>query len=135
MIKEQMHQHRKLFLLGLISGIIVFFAAGLAAGKDEQVLKVTATAYNSLPGQTQNDPSLTAWGDRLVPGMNVIAVSRDLIAKGLTHGVKVKIDGMSGTYTVMDKLHKRWKLRIDIYMGKDVQAAKQWGKRKVTIRW
>ena len=135
MIKEQMHQHRKLFLLGLISGIIVFFAAGLAAGKDEQVLKVTATAYNSLPGQTQNDPSLTAWGDRLVPGMKVIAVSRDLIAKGLTHGVKVKIDGMSGSYTVMDKLHKRWKLRIDIYMGKDVQAAKQWGKRKVTIRW
>lgn len=135
MIKEQMHQHRKLFLLGLISGIIVFFAAGLAAGKDEQVLKVTATAYNSLPGQTQNDPSLMAWGDRLVPGMKVIAVSRDLIAKGLTHGVKVKIDGMSGTYTVMDKLHKRWKLRIDIYMGKDVQAAKQWGKRKVTIRW
>jgi 3D (Asp-Asp-Asp) domain-containing protein len=135
MIKEQMHQHRKLFLLGLISGIIVFFAAGLAAGKDEQVLKVTATAYNSLPGQTQNDPSLTAWGDRLVPGMKVIAVSRDLIAKGLTHGVKVKIDGMSGTYTVMDKLHKRWKLRIDIYMGKDVKAAKQWGKRKVTIRW
>ena len=130
-----MHQHRKLFLLGLISGIIVFFAAGLAAGKDEQVLKVTATAYNSLPGQTQNDPSLTAWGDRLVPGMKVIAVSRDLIAKGLTHGVKVKIDGMSGTYTVMDKLHKRWKLRIDIYMGKDVKAAKQWGKRKVTIRW
>jgi len=62
-------------------------------------------------------------------------VSRNLIALGLTHGVKVRIDGLVAKYTVMDKLHKRWKQRIDLYMGTDVRAAKQWGKREVTIRW
>ncbi len=130
-----MLQHGKQCLAVLISVTIVFTAAGLLSGNDEQVLKVIATAYNSLPGQTANDPSLTAWGDKLVPGMKAIAVSRDLIALGITHGVKVKIDGFSGTYTVMDKLHRRWKQRIDIYMGTDVKSAKQWGKREVTIRW
>ena len=99
------------------------------------MLKVTETAYNSLPGQTQNDPSLTAWGKKLVPGMKAIAVSRDLIAMGLRHGIKVRIDGLPGTYTVMDKLHKRWKRRIDIYMGLNVESARRWGKREVTIRW
>ncbi len=113
--------------------LLLFSSEGFGAG--QHVLKVTATAYNSLPGQTQGNPSVTAWGDKLVPGMKAIAVSRDLISKGLGHGTKVKIDGMPGTYRVMDKLHKRWKRRIDIYMGKDVKAAKAWGKREVTIRW
>jgi len=71
----------------------------------------------------------------LVPGMKVVAVSRDLLSMGLTRGVKIKIEGFSGTYTVMDKLNKRWKRRIDIYMGTDEKAARQWGKREVTIRW
>jgi 3D (Asp-Asp-Asp) domain-containing protein len=101
----------------------------------EQILQVTATAYNSVPGQTQGNPQETAWGEILTPGMKAIAVSRDLIDLGLTHGVAVKIQGLPGTYRVMDKLHKRWRERIDIYMGEDVQAAKQWGKQKVTIRW
>jgi 3D (Asp-Asp-Asp) domain-containing protein len=130
-----MLQQGKRCLVVLISVTMVFSTAGLLSAKDGQVLKVTATAYNSVPGQTLNDPTLTAWGDKLVPGMKAIAVSRDLIALGLTHGVKIKIDGLSGTYTVMDKLHRRWKHRIDIYMGNDVKSAKQWGKREVTIRW
>ena len=96
---------------------------------------VTATAYNSLPGQTQGDPNLTAWGDKLVPGMKAIAVSRDLPSMGLTRGVQVKINGLQGTYVIMDKLHARWKLRIDIYMGTDINAARQWGRREVTISW
>ena len=43
------------------------------------MLKVTETAYNSLPGQTQNDPSLTAWGKNLVPGMKAMKLSSKLI--------------------------------------------------------
>jgi 3D (Asp-Asp-Asp) domain-containing protein len=128
-------QPSRAWLVGLSLAAIIFIAGGSAPAEDEQVLNVTATAYNSVPAQTENHPSLTAWGDTLVPGMKAIAVSRDLIAEGLTHGVKVKIDGLAGTYTVLDKLHKRWKLRIDIYMGKDLEAAKQWGRREVTIRW
>jgi len=120
---------------GLILVILVILLSACGSGESKHVLKVTATAYNSLPGQTQGDPTIAAWGDKLVPGMKVIAVSRDLIPMGLTHDVKVRIDGLSGTYTVMDKLHKRWTKRIDIYMGNDVKAAKDWGKREVTIRW
>ena len=119
----------------LILTIFVLLLSACGSGESKHVLMVTATAYNSLPDQTQGDPTITAWGDKLVPGMKVIAVSRDLIPMGLTHDVKVGIDGLSGTYTVMDKLHKRWTKRIDIYMGNDVKAAKDWGKREVTIRW
>lgn len=121
----------KRFVLAIL--LLLLSAGGFGGSKN--VLKVTATAYNSLPGQTQGDPRVTAWGEKLVPGMKAIAVSRDLIAMGLDHGTKVKIDGIPGTYQVMDKLNKRWKQRIDIYMGTDVKAAKEWGKRQVTIRW
>ena len=122
-------------ITGLIVIMLFVVAPDAAICMDNHVLKVTATAYNSKPSQTQGDPNLTAWGDRLAPGMKAIAVSRDLIDMGLTHGVKVRIDGLKGSYTVLDKLHKRWKRRIDIYMGNDVKAAKKWGKREVTIRW
>ncbi|MCK5876664.1 MAG: 3D domain-containing protein [Candidatus Marithrix sp.] len=96
---------------------------------------VTATAYNSLPGQTDSTPNLAAWGDILKPGMKSIAVSRDLIPKGLSHNARVKIEGFDGTYVVLDKMNKRWKKKIDIYMGKDAKAARQWGKKKVNIKW
>jgi 3D (Asp-Asp-Asp) domain-containing protein len=101
----------------------------------QQELTVTATAYNSLPGQTQGDPTLAAWGDRLAPGMRAIAVSRDLIPLGLTRGARVRIHGLPGEYVVLDKLAARWKRRIDIYMGTDVAAARRWGKRTVRISW
>jgi len=101
----------------------------------EQSLEVTATAYNSVPGQGLGDPTVTAWGDKLEPGMRVIGVSPDLIEMGLDHGAQVRIDGFSEKYTVMDKTHSRFQRRIDIYMGKDVKAAKEWGKQTVTIHW
>jgi 3D (Asp-Asp-Asp) domain-containing protein len=105
------------------------------ASAPHRELTVTATAYNSLPGQTSDDPSLGAWGDRLAPGMRAIAVSHDLISLGLTRGVPVKIDGLPGEYVVLDKLAARWKRRIDIYMGTDEDAARRWGKRPVRISW
>ena len=105
------------------------------SNKMKHALKVTATAYNSLPGQTHGDPVITAWGYKLEPGMKTIAVSRDLIPEGLTKGVKVKISGLPDTYTVTDKMNRRWKRRIDIYMGTDVKAAQDWGKREVIIQW
>jgi 3D (Asp-Asp-Asp) domain-containing protein len=101
----------------------------------ERSLVVTATAYNSLPGQTDGNPSLGAWGDRLRPGMRVIAVSSDLVAMGLTRGAKARIEGLPGEYTVLDRMAKRWRKRIDIYMGVDVRAARHWGRRQVRIHW
>ncbi|SMY37013.1 3D domain-containing protein [Photobacterium andalusiense] len=96
-------------------------------------LNVTATAYNSVRAQTDSSPNIAAWGDRLKPGMKAIAVSRDLLKMGLKRGSKVKISGLPGEYVVLDKMHHRWNRKIDIYMGKNVRAAKNWGKRRVTI--
>ncbi|MFL0352651.1 3D domain-containing protein [Xanthomarina sp. GH4-25] len=96
-------------------------------------LKVTATAYNSLSYQTNDNPHITAFGDSLYPGLKYIAVSRDLLGLGLTHNTPVKIEGFKEIYLVKDKMHSRWKNKIDIYMGVDVQAAKDWGRKKINI--
>ena len=100
------------------------------------VLKVTATAYTSHVRQTDSTPNIAAWGDKLHPGMKAIAVSRDLLqVYGLKHRTKVRIKGLSGEYLVLDKMNKRWKKKIDIYMGKDLKKAYKWGRRKVELQW
>lgn len=104
--------------------------------KDYKVLRVTATAYNSVYWQTKKGtPSIAAWGDSLKAGMKVIAVSRDLLDSGLTHNTKVFIEELNDTFLVKDKMNKRWRKKIDIYMGTDVQKARNFGKKKLTIKW
>jgi len=100
-----------------------------------RTLSLTATAYNSVPEQTNSEPNIAAWGDSLTPGMKVIAVSRDLLEAGLTRGSEVEIDGIPGTFRVLDKMGRRWEKRIDIYMGDDIAAAREWGVRNVRIRY
>ncbi|MBK5939043.1 hypothetical protein CCR96_07215 [Halochromatium roseum] len=98
-------------------------------------LEVTATAYTSRPSETSGDPYMAAWNNRLTPGEKAIAVSRDLLERGLNNGVEVKIEGLPGVYKVRDKMNKRWKRRIDIYMGDNLERAREWGKKQVVIRW
>ncbi len=120
------------FLLAI--GVLFLFL--LSSCEDTRTLEVTATAYNSVEAQTKKGDSLTtAWGEQLQPGMKAIAVSRDLIQEGLDYNTKVKIEGLPGTYRVVDKMNKRWTNRIDIYMGNEVADAREWGKQKVNITW
>lgn len=98
-------------------------------------LKVTASAYNSVAYQTNGNPQITAFGDSLKPGMKYIAVSRDLQALGLSYNTPVTIEGLEGIYLVKDKMHSRWVNKIDIYMGTDVKAARNWGRKKVNIMY
>lgn len=98
-------------------------------------LKVTATAYNSVRNQTNANPAVTYWGDTLKPGMKTIAVSHDLIDSGLTHGTEVEIKGFDGKYIVRDLMDDRWKNKIDIYMGENIDSALKWGEREVEIKW
>jgi len=100
-----------------------------------KAIKVTATAYNSTKAQTDGSPQITAWGDSLKPGMPYIAVSRDLLRLGLKHNTPVKIEGLNGIYLVKDKMHYRWRKKIDIYMGKDIKAAREWGRKKLEIQY
>jgi len=124
---------------------IVYFSAGISgcnfsSNKAEAPLEVwdsltvSATAYNSVKSQTgAGNPKITAWGDTLKPGIKVIAVSRDLIKKGLDYNTPVRIDGQEAVFFVKDKMHHRWKNKIDIYMGEDVKKARKWGRKKIKI--
>ena len=121
-----------------ISFFIAFIGLSVGCREEEEKytwipLRVTATAYNSVISQTNNIPNVAAWGDTLKPGMKCIAVSNDLIKKGLKRNTPVKIDGFEGVFYVKDKMHSRWENRIDIYMGEDVKMAKEWGRTKVNI--
>ncbi len=102
---------------------------------DWDTICVTATAYNSVHYQTQHDPRVTAWGDTLKPGMNAIAVSRDLLRMGLDHNSKIKIEGFDSIFLVKDKMHYRWRNRIDIYMGENVERARTFGRKKINIAY
>lgn len=94
---------------------------------------VIASAYNSTKSQTSAKPYITAFGDSLKPGDKYIAVSRDLLKNGLAHNTEVVIEGLDGIFMVKDKMHRKWKNHIDIYMGNDVKAAREWGRRKLCI--
>ena len=97
-------------------------------------LRVTATAFNSVPSQTDGQPHLTASGERLRPGLRALAVSRDLEQAGLTFGTHVEVEG-HGEWVVLDRMAPRWRRKIDLYMGADEAAALRFGEREVQIRW
>lgn len=122
----------------IVGSVFVFILSCNTTKEDPYVWKsieVTATAYNSVARQTQGNPIIAAWGDSLKPDVRSIAVSRNLIALGLKHNTPVKIEGFDSIFLVRDKMHRRWLNRIDIYMGTDINKAKEWGKKKLTIQY
>jgi len=96
---------------------------------------VDVSAYNSVRYQTDSKPTLTYWEDTLKPGIKAIAISHDLLDSGLTHGTEVEIEGLKGTYIVRDLMDDRWKTKIDIYMGKNIDSALTWDTKELTIKW
>ena len=124
-----------LYLICLVVVLLLSCKAEVEEDCFSKSFQVTATAYNSLAYQTSSNPNITAYGDSLKPGLRYIAVSRDLLDSGLVHNTKVKIQGFDSLFTVKDKMNRRWRKRIDIYMGNDVKKAKKWGKKKVKIEY
>jgi 3D (Asp-Asp-Asp) domain-containing protein len=114
--------------------VLLGLASSTASANERRWLEVDVTAYNASVAQTDRDPWVAAWGDELRPGVRAIAVSRDLLSLGFGHGTRVEIDGLSGEYVVLDKTHRRWTRRVDLFMGGDVQKALNWGNRKMRIR-
>lgn len=100
-----------------------------------RALTVTATAYTARPEETNENPWLSACGVQLKETDKVIAVSRDLESSGLTCGTRITISTFDDQiFTVQDRTAARWKNKIDIFMGSNLQKALEWGKRKVTIQ-
>lgn len=95
-----------------------------------------ATAYNSLSGQTDSTPHITATGTRTRPG--VVALSRDLL-RSFPYGSRVTLQDLSGRYNfgsrvfiVEDTMAARKTGSIDIWMG-SYRDAMTFGARQVRI--
>ena len=101
----------------------------------ERSLTVTATAFNSTRAQTDGRPNETACGKKIKPGEKIVAVSRDLMEAGLICGTEIRIQDVEGSWVVADKTAARHEKHIDIYMGRDVRAAREWGVKEVEIAW
>ncbi|MFH1825688.1 MAG: 3D domain-containing protein [bacterium] len=84
---------------------------------------VTATAYNSLVGQTDDTPWITASGTRCRPGV--------IASNFLPIGSKVLIEGFGDrVFVVEDRMNERYAKRLDIWMS-DYGQAIQFGRRTV----
>lgn len=92
--------------------------------------EVIATSYNPVRNQCDERPLETADGSLVTPGM--LGVSRDLLKKHNLHlGQKVVLGGL-GSFTITDKMNKRFRNRIDI-ISFIPQWSRKFGKRKVIV--
>ena len=92
----------------------------------------TITAYVSFEAFTDQEPCLSASGTDVckeyAEGKKIIA------ANEYPFGTKLRIEGM-GDYTVADRMAEKNYGKIDLYMGYDLQGARNWGvqQRKVYL--
>lgn len=88
---------------------------------------VTASAYNSVPGQTDSTPFITASGTTVRHGV--------LAANFLPIGTLVTIPSLYGdqVFVVEDRMNVRYQNNVDIWM-ENIADAKQFGRRSVEIR-
>jgi len=94
--------------------------------------KVTITAYSSSVDQTDSTPHQTA--DMSTVRVGLIAVSRDLLDElGLVMGERVFIPGY-GMFEIRDKMNKRYRRRVDIWMA-DRTAAELHGVKQGLLYW
>ena len=100
---------------------------------------VRSTAYNSVPGQTDSSPFVTATGTRTRFG--VVALSRDLL-RFIPYGSRIKIQDLSGSsynrmlvntvFVVEDTMNARMRGKVDVWMSTRSQAM-NWGSRSIRI--
>jgi len=93
------------------------------------------TATPSSVRECDGDPWVTASGHRLKRGDAVVAVSRDLEAAGLKMGtwLYLALPQGGGWFRVEDRMHPRWRKRVDVWMGTSRKDALAFGKRRGRI--
>lgn len=90
----------------------------------------TVTAYTSRRIETDDTPCLAAKGHDIcrlyAAGTKVCASNAHPI------GTVLYVPGY-GRCVVLDRMNRRYRDRVDVYMGRDVQAAREWGKRTLAV--
>ena len=108
-----------------------------------EISRIVATAYNSVPWQTNSEPFVTSSGESVQEG--TLALSRDLIRAENQLMAKMGFNP-SGAYAygdtvyvvyvkpmvVHDTMNKRYRNRADIWL-EEHHTAREWGKRNVYI--
>lgn len=89
-------------------------------------ITVTATAYNSIPNQTDDTPFITASGTHVRSGV--------IAANFLPIGTRVRIPEEFGDqiFVVEDRMNARYTKRLDVWM-EDISEARAFGVKPVTI--
>jgi 3D (Asp-Asp-Asp) domain-containing protein len=79
-------------------------------------LYMRITAYSSSPDETDDTPFITAAGTRVRDGI--------VATNALPFGTKIKIPELFGekTFTVEDRMHRRMKNVVDIWMSSKTKA-------------
>ncbi len=120
------------YKIAIIAIALVF--VGCSDDPEMKCMNVRASAYNSVASQTRiGDGKITAWGDTLRSGVPSVAISRDLLDSGMVHGTMLYIEGFSEPFKVNDKMNRRYKNKIDLHLGTDVKAARNFGNQKLNI--
>lgn len=95
--------------------------------KPDRVMTAVITAYNSVPGQTDDSPFIAATGKRVHDSM--------IAANKLPFGTKVVMRSLFGdkVFIVEDRMNSRYGLgRIDVWMA-SVPDARQFGVQRVEV--
>ena len=89
---------------------------------DHAYVRVSVSAYNPTRQQCDSTPFITASNQRVRKG--IVALSRDLEKDfGLKFGDTVHLLG-HGTFEFQDRMNKRWKRRVDLFMWNKKEAMK-----------
>lgn len=99
-------------------------------GEPRKTMKIAVTAYNSLPGQTDGSPCITANGFNLCKNNK----QDQIAANFLPFGTKVKFPELYGDqiFTVSDRMNARYWYHTDIWM-RNYSDADKFGLKYTTI--
>jgi 3D (Asp-Asp-Asp) domain-containing protein len=120
---------------GWLLPILALLALGTACARRGETAAVSVGAFAIPLRPRGSEPWRGTWGDELVPGMRALAVSPDLVARGVIRGTRVRIEGMPASYRVRHELGAEAHERVEIFMGTDTEAARRFGERRARIWW
>jgi len=102
-------------------------------GREIQNLgKLNVTAYTASVEETDDTPFITASNQQVRVG--ICALSRDIEKDfGLKFGDEIIIEGL-GKFEFQDRMNKRLKKHVDIFMSSKFEAFK-FGRKKLNVSW